>query len=568
MQQTLQTFKSQQSQALHMLQALIAFIERGQSVGVQPEPGLMEKLQGVIASLAGQKLQVALIGGFSEGKTSIAAAWMEQFDPHSMKISHQESSNEVKVYHVGSDFVLIDTPGLFGFKAKENADTGQMEKYKDITKRYVSDAHLVLYVMNSTNPVKESHKDDLVWLFRTLDLLPRTVFVLSRFDEVADVEDEEEYARNLDIKRNNVKGRLTDLIGLSADEERDLAIVAVAANPFDMGVDHWLKQMDQFRQLSRIGLLQAATADKIQSNGGPARLAQAARASVIRDVLDKQLPIALANDQKIGGEVERLETVLRGHEEQRAQLDGHIIQVRASLREFVLRHFTDLILRARGASMETFADFFESDIGSNGAVLSGRLQSEFERQLQSVNDDVVQMRIGIENDVSHFNDTVRSLGKQGLDMALKGRMINSTTVLATRDGIVTVARTIGVDLGGLLKFKPWGAVNLAKGLNGLLSALNLAVEAWDTWDKYRREEKFRESIVDIVQKLEAQRDELVALISGEEAIKRFFPEYLELRGRMDELGQELKAQHARREAFQAWRKEGDVIDAEFKMLQD
>src|SRR3546814_14798706 len=77
---------------------------------------------------------------------------------------------------------------LFGFKEQVNAETNAIEKYKDITKKYVSEAHLVLYVMNSTNPIKESHQDDLVWLFRTLDLLPRTVFVLSRFVEVAAVE--------------------------------------------------------------------------------------------------------------------------------------------------------------------------------------------------------------------------------------------------------------------------------------------------------------------------------------------------------------------------------------------
>ena len=44
------------------------------------------------------KLKVALIGGFSEGKTSIAAAWLEKLDKSTMKITHQESSDEVKIY--------------------------------------------------------------------------------------------------------------------------------------------------------------------------------------------------------------------------------------------------------------------------------------------------------------------------------------------------------------------------------------------------------------------------------------------------------------------------------------
>ncbi|HHX0878268.1 TPA: dynamin family protein, partial [Pseudomonas aeruginosa] len=164
MENTLDTFKAQQARALDLLGKLQRFLGQGVEAGVSIDPALSGKLQNAIDSVAGERLKVALIGGFSEGKTSIAAAWMERLDKSSMKISHQESSNEVKVYEVGEDFVLIDTPGLFGFKEQENAETHTIEKYKDITKKYVSEAHLVLYVMNSTNPIKESHKEDLTWL--------------------------------------------------------------------------------------------------------------------------------------------------------------------------------------------------------------------------------------------------------------------------------------------------------------------------------------------------------------------------------------------------------------------
>ena len=64
---------------------------------------------------------------------------MGRLDKSSMHISQQESPNEAKVYEVGRDFVLIDTPGLFGFKEKYNADTKSIEKYKDITRKYVSE---------------------------------------------------------------------------------------------------------------------------------------------------------------------------------------------------------------------------------------------------------------------------------------------------------------------------------------------------------------------------------------------------------------------------------------------
>jgi GTP-binding protein EngB required for normal cell division len=133
MENTLDTFKAQQARSVELLRKLLKFLDQGEAAGVLVDPALKGKLQTAIDSVAGEKLKVALIGGFSEGKTSIAAAWMEKLDKSSMKISHQESSNEVRVYEVGDDFVLIDTPGLFGFKEQVNAETNAIEKYKDIT---------------------------------------------------------------------------------------------------------------------------------------------------------------------------------------------------------------------------------------------------------------------------------------------------------------------------------------------------------------------------------------------------------------------------------------------------
>lgn len=155
MESTLNEFKKQQEQELKILSKLKNFLEKGESIGVEIDSSLKTKLYNAMNQVETNKLKVALIGGFSEGKTSIAAAWLEKLDKSSMKISHQESSDEVQVYQVGNDIELVDTPGLFGFKEKVNTDSKSIEKYKDITQKYVSEAHLVLYVMNSVNPIKE-----------------------------------------------------------------------------------------------------------------------------------------------------------------------------------------------------------------------------------------------------------------------------------------------------------------------------------------------------------------------------------------------------------------------------
>ncbi|MER0125154.1 LeoA/HP0731 family dynamin-like GTPase [Franconibacter daqui] len=563
MEKTLDAFKTQQARTLDILNNLSAFLQQGEEVGIQLDTQLLNKLQMAKQSAADSKLRIALIGGFSEGKTSIAAAWMEKLDKASMKISHQESSNEVKVYDVSSDFVLIDTPGLFGFKEQFNEDSRSIEKYKDMTKKYISEAHLVLYVMNSTNPVKESHKEDLLWLFRTLNLLDRTVFVLSRFDEVADVEDEADYHANASIKYQNVASRLQDLIALTPAERDALSIVAVAANPFDMGTDYWLANPEKFRALSHIGALQSATSEKIERSGGAMALVEETKKSVIRDILTRKLPVAIANDEKIKSEVADLAVISQRMRNEMSITYRSIEETRRGLRTFVAEYFSDLIIQAKGLSMETFPEFFEREIGDNGIMLNTRLQNEFDRRLQSVNFAIGKMQLGYDAEVSHYNSTLTAMGKQGLDYVVKSKMINNTTVIAARDGVVSLAKTVGLDLGKMLNFKPWGAVNLAKGLNGALSVAGLLLEAWDSYEQVKREKLFAESIQKMVSNFREQSEELLALINADDFVSRFFEGYLRLQQQVAELDESLQNSQNRQRKFAAWREQAEAIDAEF-----
>ncbi|MDN5392560.1 MAG: 50S ribosome-binding GTPase [Pseudomonas sp.] len=567
MNSTLELFLNQNNKALALLDKLRVFLEQGAALGVNIDPTLLSKLEHASQNLANDKLKIALIGGFSEGKTSIAAAWMERLDKSSMNISQQESSNEVKVYEVDDNFVLIDTPGLFGFKEQYNADINAMEKYKDITRKYVSEAHLVLYVMNSTNPIKDSHKDDLNWLFRTLDLLPRTIFVLSRFDEVADVEDETSYAQHLQVKRNNVESRLRESIGASDAEVAALSIVAVAANPFDMGTDYWLERVEQFKTLSHISSLQQATAEKIQSSGGSAVIVEQARKSVILDVLHKELPVAVENDQRLGEEVERLSGVSRTLSRQLDGAKGQIAEVRIGLREFVTRYFSGLIMRTEGLTQETFKEFFEREIGRDGVMVTTRLQNEFDRQLNGVSQELSRMRLSFDSEINHFNTNVINLGKQGVNYVIKGNLINNGSILAARDGIVSVAKTLGVDLGKALKFKPWGAVNLAKNLNGILSVAGLALEAWDSYERKKREDQFRQAIAEMVDNFNNQREELLTMIQDVSFEERFFPDYASLDANAADVQIAIDTQKGLREQFQEWRQSGELIEAEFTRIE-
>ncbi|WP_313677718.1 LeoA/HP0731 family dynamin-like GTPase [Pantoea vagans] len=568
MEKTLDVFKAQQSRNVHILDELTAFLEQGEKVGVPVDVQLINKIEAAKENAAKGKLKIALIGGFSEGKTSIAAAWMGRLDTASMNISHQESSNEVKVYDVGSDFVLIDTPGLFGFKEQFNEDTRAVEKYKDMTKKYISEAHLILYVMNSTNPIKESHKADLEWLFRTLNLLERTVFVLSRFDEVADVEDEDDYAANVEVKRQNVRARLDDLIALTSLEHDALNIVAVAANPFDMGTEYWLDNPEKFRALSHISELQDATSDKIEKSGGALALSEETKKSVIRDILTRKLPEAIANDVRIRQEVEDLSSIHVRLSKELLTMQRDIAEARISLNNFVLDYFKDLILRARGLSLETYMEFFESEIGEQGIIIDTRLDNEFARRVQSVNNAIQKMHLGYSAEINHYNGNMAAMGKQGLNYVVKSNLINSATVIAARDGVVSVGKMAGLELGKLLKFKPWGAIKFAKGLNGALVFAGVALELWDTYSQAKREAEFKKMIDSMISNFNQQRDGLISVLGGSEFARDYFTGFALMQDEMASLERAMQAIQEQQSLFARWRADAEAIDAEYTRVND
>ncbi|WP_425251340.1 LeoA/HP0731 family dynamin-like GTPase [Helicobacter pylori] len=547
-----------------MLKKLLDFVHAGEEYGIKVEESLKDKIRNAMENVAGQKLKVALVGGFSCGKTSIAAAWIDRLDK-SMKIDHQESSDEVKIYDIDNEMELVDTPGLFGFKVK-TTDSGKIERYKDITKKYISEAHLILYALNPSNPIKESHKDDLNWLFRTLNLLSRTIFVISRFDEEADIEDEEDYNKRFKIKKENVQNRLNELISLNEEEKESLIIVAVAANPFDLGVEHWLKHQEEFRKLSHIKALQDATQKKIKENGGKLTIIEEAKKSVIQDVVYRQMPPAKQALQDINREMEYLNKTLEKRRKDIQDLNKEISQARIHLREFIIRYFS--IRQVSGTSLETFNDFVIREIGDKGINIDTRVQNEFERQTQGIVNEISKIETGFNADMSFFEKHAGALGKIGINFLNQSGFINATNIKLARDGIVAGGKFVGIDLA--LKFKPWGAVKLAGNINKALPLIGLVIEVWDSWKESQKIEKLEKAKEEMKSNFDGQKQEILALINDETRFKQTcFPMVLKLEETIQACEENVKKTQECAQGLEKWIQTGedfikgeDFIDVE------
>ncbi len=552
--ETLEQFKENQKRNQENLKKLLDFINTGEKCGIKIEESFKAKINSTIQSATDQKLRVALVGDFSEGKTSIAAAWIDRLDK-SMKIDHQESSDAVKIYDIDNEIELVDTPGLFGFKEKI-ADSGKIERYKDITKKYVSEAHLILYAFNPSNPIKESHKDDLNWLFRTLNLLSRTIFVISRFDEEADIEDEEDYNKRFKTKKENIQNRLNDLISLSEKEKESLSIVAMAANPFGWGFEYWLEHKEEFQKLSRIKTLQDATQKKIKENGGKLTIIEETKKSVIQDVVYKQMPLAKKEQQNLKRELEYLNKTMEEGRKDLHNLNNEISQARTNLREFIIRYFSDLILQVAGTSLETFNDFVKREIGEEGININTRVQNAFERETQGILNEIAKIGTSFNADMSSFEKHAKTLGNIGINFLNQSGFINATNIKLTRDAIAAVGKFVGIDLA--FKFKPWGAVKLAGNLNKALPFIGIAFELWDSWSEQQQIEKLEEAKEEMKSNFEGQKKEILDLINDETRFKQTcFLSALELEKSFQEIEEKIEKTQEYDQESEKWIQTGE-----------
>ena len=557
--ETLKVFNKKKENVFKMLDNLLLVLKEGKELGVDIEPEYITKIEKSIDENENKKLKVVLIGGFSEGKTSIAAAWLEEYDKKKMKIAMTESTDDIREYNVGN-INLVDTPGLFGFK-----ETANKEKYKDITKKYISEANIVLYVMNSDNPIKESHKEEVQWLFKDLNLLPRTVFILSRFDNVADIEDENDYNGMLKIKRENVLKRLEDFKVIDIENSKKIPVVAVAANPFDEGIEYWLEKLDEFKKISYIDTLQHATSGIVEKNGGIDSILLETQKSIIKEILELKIPLAKLKVNKLDEEYKNLNNVIDKMKGDLNNLGAKIFEVKKYLKSFIMKLFTDLILQLEGATMETFNDFFERNLGDKGIILNNRILDEFDKKVFDIETDVHRLEKNFNNEIDNFGDFTQD---NSLEKFKIGSNIMKNANLGLTNATVIAVRDF---LNLSIKFKPWEAVKIAnyinKGIPIIGSILGIGFELWDSYSKKQKEEKFLKAKNQIKETFEKQREEYVETIENpEEFDKKMFKSYIELTDRSNKILIELSEKEKMKEIFKSWMEKAKAIDNNLKAI--
>lgn len=498
-------------------------------VGIDVSDSLT-KISSALQAIDSDVLRIALLGAFSDGKTSVIAAWLGRI-MDDMKIDMDESSDRLSIYKpegLPDKCEIVDTPGLFGDKEKTINNAQVM--YEDLTKRYISEAHLIFYVVDATNPLKESHNDIAKWILRDLNKLSSTVFVINKMDEVTDLTEQLMFDEAAEIKIDNLKGKLKRAANLNEAELDQLNIVCIASNPNGRGLEFWFGKPEQYESRSRINTLKAMTT-KVLSTNIPEVLIAKTGLDVVRDVVGKKLIEAEQELTMLDSyynenreETKRIAEDIRKGNSEVKRLAGELSNELQAMEK-------QLLTKLRPLSLEDIKAYLEDEIGYNGNDVGFKLNLKIKNAIDRyfAQSSAVTQRISMDIDRQlNASDSFLGAMSEGIMKSASGvaKGISKLPTDAIKSTIFAARDTLSNLTGLVVKFKPWEASKLAGAISkwaGPLGAvISVSSDLRAAHKAHEMEQNLQKMKEDIAAMIKGNFKNIYDLLSEDDKVLEFF----------------------------------------------
>ena len=504
------------------MQELDIILQEGEKLGLNLQE-VYKKVAHVQETISDEKIKIVLLSSFSDGKTTIIAALNEQIEDN-MKIDSDESSDEIIVYHpqgLAKDFEIMDTPGLFGSKEKEVE--GEAIRFSEITERFISEAHIILYVCDAVTPLKESHASFIEKVMRQYNKLPSTIFVINKMDEAGyDLLDEKDFQRGVAIKTENLVKRLKDTIDLTDAEAEELNIVCIAADPKGKGLTKWFERLEDYKKRSHIDDLRACI-DRIIDSCDKELLHKSVELATMTDIADMLSQNITAVSQSIGETIKERTIVINDSKSELALLKSDLNNARKLMSDRLNELKNGIFAELDAIAMEDLNSFIEQKIGVEENGISFYIFNNEVNQI--IRECSEGNNVALHEHAQLIDQKISSMKQFAIDglksgtKFIKNIKISGETVKAVRD---VVCKSF--------KFKPWGAIKLASKVNKVMPIIGVIMDGAFAWyeqkqdDKRRQEfEKNKKTIKDAINKTIAN---VFATFSDDEKyIQNYAPSY-------------------------------------------
>ena len=560
-------YLSNKSGLINRMEETKSNIAELESMGIDVSESI-KKIDKAIRIVSDDKISIVLVGAFSDGKTSVAAGWMNE-KLENMKISSDESSDEILCYTpstIPDGCVIVDTPGLFGDK-KGSDEEGAIISLSDMTRKYISEANLILYVVTAKNPIKDSHKECIKWILKDLNKLSTTIFVINRMDDVSDLTDDEDFAQQERIKTENLRGKLIEC-KLSRSESEKANVVCISAAPYGKGIEEWSNYREEYLQRSHLGKLEIMTNSILQQSRES--LIIKTGCDILNDELAKMLAMICEQERGIIEYIlpEKKEGLKRNKKDLES-LRKRILRSKIDMKKALKALNSKKISKIRAASMEDFATIVEDEVGivkgKEGYVLQDEINDIFKEYAEKNSELVVSLGEKIQQDYDKQNDFINKMLKKGVDGAALGLKGAGQLGIGTLKSGIFAGRDLLGKVGIVIKFKPWEVTKIAnfatKALPILGTVIDVGANVAENLIAQKKNKEFEKAKRDLQDAVESIfYDVYDKLNSDEEYISQFAPQYraLEEQIKQDEIDIWNLEENLRR--FATWKRQNANID--------
>jgi len=436
---------------------------------IKVDEAFKSKVDNTFKQLEDEKFVIAMFGSFSDGKSSIIKSITGESN---IAISPVPTTDKVEEYNYDNSLIIVDTPGLFS----EN------DIHSETTRKYISEANLIIYVIDSENPIKDSQKETVKWLLKDLDKIDSTLFVINKMDVIVDLEDEEDYEEGSNIKKEVVADTLKQL-GVEPNYNN---ILAIASDPYGNGLDYWQNNRKMYDDISRVPQLKEKLDEYIEKYKGTLLFSNVN--SVVQDCLN-EISKVLTDKKELNKNIieiktSQIEDANNKLEQLKQDVDNSYNNIKDRIKNLRTEYINQL---NRINNLQEYNSFYNEYIGEDNYILNDEIDNIIKQETEDSMEEQKRISQELENQAEKYNITNNNMMKKILGET--SSKFTKSIRLVPKDKLANGIKIFRDTTKIPIKFKPWGIQKLAKNLQFGSAALGVGLEVFKAYSEAKKKQE-------------------------------------------------------------------------------
>lgn len=470
---------------------------------IKVDDAFQNKIDNTFKQLEDEKFVIAMFGSFSDGKSSIIKSITGESN---IAISPIPTTDKVEEYNYDNSLIIVDTPGLFS----EN------DIHSETTRKYISEANLIIYVIDSENPIKDSQKETVRWLLKDLNKIDSTLFIINKMDVVVDLENEEDYEEGSNIKREVVADTLKQL-GVEPNYNN---ILAIASDPYGNGFDYWQDNKKIYDAISRVPKLKEKLDEYIEKYKETLLFSNVN--SVVQDCLtemDKVLKDKKElNNNIIEIKTSQIEDANNKLEQLKKDVDNSYNNIKDRIKNIRTIYINQI---NRINNLQEYNAFYNEYIGEDSYILNDEIDNIIKQETENSIKEQKRISQELDSQAKKYDAISDNIMKKIIGET--SNKITKSIRLVPKEKLASGIKIFRDSAKIPVKFKPWGIQKLAKQLKFGGAVLGVGLDFLNVYSENKKKQELDQYLMNNKEFINHYFKELNDKIEYKTYVQEYFP---------------------------------------------